>query len=130
MPKRKPNPLASAKVKLALQTEFTRRQMFLALLRDRGLPEPECQYRFAKPDREWPFDFAWLTHKLALESEGGIWSKGAHVRGAHFLSDMEKYNEAAIRGWTLIRCPSDKLATDDTISLVKRALIAIHNRED
>jgi len=67
-----------------------------------GLPEPVPEYRF-HPVRKWRFDFAWPLHMIAMEIEGGIWTRGAHVRAIHFMSDMEKYNEAAKMGWRVFR---------------------------
>ena len=67
-----------------------------------GLPEPTPEYKF-HPSRKWRFDFAWIPQKIAVEIEGGIWNYGAHVRGIHFLSDMEKYNEAGKLGWRVFR---------------------------
>lgn len=58
------------------------------------------------PPRKWAFDAAIVGSDgklLAFEIEGGIWVKGAHVRGKHFLSDMEKYNTAAALGWRVFR---------------------------
>jgi hypothetical protein len=53
--------------------------------------------------RRWRFDIAYPAIMLAIEVEGGVWTKGAHVRGAHFEGDCEKYAEAAILGWTVLR---------------------------
>ena len=67
-----------------------------------GLPCPEPEHRF-HPVRRWRFDFCWSDHKLAVEIEGGAWVQGRHNRGASFIKDMEKYNNAAILGWSLLR---------------------------
>jgi hypothetical protein len=67
-------------------------------IRALGLPEPECEYRFARP-RQWRFDFAWPALLLAVEVEGGSWNGGRHTSGAGFAADCEKYNEATLRGW-------------------------------
>lgn len=67
-----------------------------------GLPEPVPEFKF-HPTRKWRFDYAWLTEKVAVEIEGGIWNKGAHVRALHYMSDMEKYNEAQKLGWRVFR---------------------------
>lgn len=67
-----------------------------------GLPDPVQELKF-HPKRLWRFDYAWPDQKIAVEIEGGIWNKGAHVRGKHFLSDMEKYNAAAKLGWRIFR---------------------------
>lgn len=74
------------------------------------LPQPEREYCFARDIvghgpgirkrlrdaglRDWRFDFAWPEQKAAVEIEGGIWVRGAHVRGEHFESDARKYNAA------------------------------------
>ena len=71
-------------------------------IRDVGLPEPEREYRF-HPTRRWRFDFAWPDYMLAVEVEGGVWIRGAHNRGAGFIKDCIKYNEAAVLGWVVLR---------------------------
>jgi|SRR5579864_2844161 len=73
-----------------------------------GLPEPIAEYRF-HPNRKWRFDWAWPFQMIAVEQEGGIWNRGAHVRGRHFLSDMEKYNEATKKGWRVFRFTPEQL---------------------
>ncbi len=67
-----------------------------------GLPDPTLEFQF-HPKRRWRFDFAWPQWKVALEQEGGIWSKGRHVRAKGYLDDMEKYSISAIMGWCVIR---------------------------
>src|SRR5262245_54945 len=67
-----------------------------------GLPFPMAEYRFALP-RKWAFDFAWVAERIALEIEGGIWSRGRHVRGKGYEADLEKYNAAAAQGWRIVR---------------------------
>jgi very-short-patch-repair endonuclease len=69
--------------------------------RELGLtPHPE--HRFAPP-RRWRFDLAFPDHKLAIEIEGGAFTRGRHTRGAGFIKDMEKYNTATLLGWRLLR---------------------------
>ena len=75
---------------------------FQNLCRSMAIPIPEPEYRFAPP-RRWRIDWAWPTHKVALEVEGGVWSGGRHTRGKGFLGDCEKYNTLACMGWRLIR---------------------------
>lgn len=67
-----------------------------------GLPPPGREYTFARP-RRWQFDFAWPAILLAVEVEGGVWVQGRHTRGQGYIDDMEKYNRAAILGWSVIR---------------------------
>lgn len=67
----------------------------------RGLPPVE-EHRFAPP-RKWAFDFAWPDLLLAVEIEGGTYSRGRHVRPQGFQNDCEKYNEATRLGWRVLR---------------------------
>lgn len=60
------------------------------------------EHRF-HPTRKWRFDYAWPTKRLAVEIEGGVYSKGGHVRGKHYQSDCEKYNAATLLGWRVLR---------------------------
>jgi hypothetical protein len=46
---------------------------------------------------------------IALEVEGGVWTRGRHTRGKGFLGDMEKYNAAALGGWCVLRVTPDRL---------------------
>lgn len=60
------------------------------------------------PDRKWRFDFAIPAHKIAIEYEGGIFrqyegGQGAHGSAEAFTRDMDKYNEATILGWRVLR---------------------------
>lgn len=92
----------------------------LLSLRWRGIPEPVREYRWAALEvggtgkglrarleaaglQDWRLDFAWPDARIALEVEGGVWSRGRHVRPAGFLGDVRKYNTLAMRGWTLLR---------------------------
>lgn len=74
------------------------------LLKDAGFHRPEKQYRF-HPTRKWRFDFAWPDLKIAIECEGGIFVNGGHNRGKIYSSNCEKYNQAVILGWRLLRYP-------------------------
>jgi very-short-patch-repair endonuclease len=70
-----------------------------------GLAELESEFQF-DPDRKWRFDFAAPAARVAVEIEGGVWSKGRHTRGAGFVADCEKYNSAALKGWAVFRLAS------------------------
>jgi hypothetical protein len=96
--------------------------VFLALLKDAGLPAPEIEYVFAPP-RRWRFDYAWRDKHVALEVEGGVWTMGRHIRGAGFLADMEKYNRAAVREWCVLRVVPSQLCTAATIELLRQAFL-------
>ena len=78
------------------------------LLRLSSLPPAVQQHRFHHT-RKWCFDWAWPEYFMALEYEGGTFSKGAHVRGRHYSSDCIKYNVAASIGWAVFRVTRDIL---------------------
>lgn len=67
-----------------------------------GHEAPAREYRFHET-RRWRFDFAWTSRRLAVEIEGGIWGFGRHQRAQGFSGDCEKYNAAALAGWTVLR---------------------------
>lgn len=90
-------------------------------LRMAGLPLPETQYQFADK-RRWRFDFAWPDRMLAVEVEGGVWTRGRHQRPLGFLGDCEKYNVAAIRGWTVIRVAAPHINNGKALMWVEAAL--------
>lgn len=60
------------------------------------------EYKF-HPTRKWRFDFADVDRKIAVECEGGVFSYGGHVRGKGYMNDTEKYNQAQIFGWKVLR---------------------------
>lgn len=90
-------------------------------IRANNLPEPEREYRFAPP-RRWRFDFAWPAAMLALEVEGGVWSTGGHTSGKGFTDDCEKYNEATIRGWRVLRVTGQQVKSGAAVDWLRRAM--------
>jgi len=61
------------------------------------------EYKFHRW-RKWRFDFALLDLKIAIEIEGlNPKGKSRHTTVTGFRNDCEKYNHAAIDGWTVIR---------------------------
>lgn len=85
-----------------------------------GLPRPVEEYRFCK--RRWRFDLAWVDRKLAVEIEGGVYSHGRHTRGKGFTRDCEKYNEAVILGWRVLRVTTGMVNDGTALTYVERAL--------
>jgi very-short-patch-repair endonuclease len=77
-----------------------------------GLKLPTSEYKF-HPTRKWRFDYCWPENKLAVEIEGGIFTKGRHTRGVGFSNDMEKYNSAVLLGWRILRYAPQKINFDE-----------------
>ena len=84
---------------------------FLLCWRAVGGPPLVVEHRFLDK-RKWRFDFAHPETRIAIEIEGGAWSGGRHTRGAGFITDAEKYNTAALWGWTVFRLPSPLVGTE------------------
>lgn len=95
------------------------------LIRWNGIPEPSREYVFAKP-RRWRFDFAWWREKVAVEVEGGSWIAGRHTRGSTFEKDCEKYAEAGLAGWLVLRVTPHMIEDGRAIALIRRALEVRH----
>lgn len=89
-------------------------------LRTVGL-RPEVEWTFS-PGRRWRFDFAFLPEKIAAEVEGGHWSGGRHTRGAGFEADCEKYNSAALLGWSVLRFTPSMVESGEAVRLIEQAL--------
>jgi len=70
--------------------------------------------------RNFKFDFAHIRMRIAVEIEGGIYTGTGHAKTGRYLSDMEKYNDAQLRGWIVLRYATgqERLITND----IKRAI--------
>jgi hypothetical protein len=97
------------------------------------------QYRF-HPVRKWTFDFAiggapvmvrgrkMFTPgdasriKLAIEVEGGQFT-GGHKRGPAADSDCEKFNEATLLGWRVLRFTSNQVKRGVSGRVIQRAWV-------
>ena len=96
--------------------------MFDLMLRaNPDIPEPTKEHRF-HPVRKWRFDYAWPSHRCALEIDGGQWVArgGRHNRD----SDREKLNHAAADGWRVLRFSTQQVERepDACIELLRKAL--------
>ena len=85
----------------------------------------ETEYYFDSI-RRWRFDYAIPEAKIALEKDGGSYSKrtyknkqgelittigGRHNSGTGFLNDQEKMNKALELGWRVTHCIPKDLMT-------------------
>ena len=55
------------------------------------------------PTRRWRFDWAFPGRKVAVEYEGGVFIGGGHTRGVIYGQNCEKYGEAQLSGWIVLR---------------------------
>lgn len=90
-----------------------------------GITPPRPEFRF-HPQRRWRFDYAWPTERLAVEIEGGAYTRGRHTRGAGFVNDMEKYNMATVLGWHILRYTPTGINYDQ----IRNMLIALRSKQE
>ena len=70
------------------------------------------------PGRKFRFDYVLsFEHKLALEIDGR-----GHAKWNRYHSDIEKFNEATIRGWRVIHVTTDMVHDGRGVALVIDAL--------
>lgn len=79
------------------------------------------EYRF-HPIRRWRFDMAVVSKKLGIEVDGGVWSGGRHTRGAGFTADCEKFNEAMLTGWRVLRVTKLHIDNGQALAWIERAM--------
>ena len=90
-------------------------------IRALGLPEPTMEHRF-HDSRKWRFDLAWPQFMIGVECDGGIHSRGRHVRGLGYSLDCEKVNEATLMGWRVLRVTSDQISDGRAVKWIERAM--------
>ncbi len=106
-------------------------QLIIRLWEAQGLPRAVAEHRF-HPDRKWRFDYAFgvgdrseklgVEIKIAVEVQGGIWTKGRHTRGAALVKEWEKLNTAAAMGWRVLFVAPGKENSTEFVTLLEAAL--------
>lgn len=85
----------------------------------------EREYKFCE-DRKWKFDFIVIIEVsyrcFAIEIEGGTRWKSRHTTHKGFEADCEKYNEASIMGWRVLRFTTDMVVSGEAIAVIERAI--------
>lgn len=100
-------PKRKAKVKPPKEYKLTTLERKFQLMLS-GMPQPEREYRF-HPVRKWRFDFAWPAQKLAVEVDGGAFSKGGHSRAIPQAGDNDKTNAAILLGWRVLKFNTENM---------------------
>lgn len=83
------------------------------------IPVPIFEHKF-HDTRRWRFDLAFMDAKLAVEVEGGIWNYGRHNRASTFIKDMEKYNNACLLGWNLLRFSTEMVKNGEAVNYITK----------
>lgn len=107
--------------------------LFAMQCRAAMLPAFERQYVFAEDiGRRWRFDFAFPDYWLAVEIEGlavrrlagQLVVMGRHASIQGIKDDMEKYNTAALLGWTVLRFDQQAVGPKRALAMTMRVLQA------
>lgn len=127
-------------------------ELFASQCRAHGLPTFERQLRFAadcaaapqkkrktparrsrRIGRAWRFDFAFREHLVAVEIEGLVVKRiaggelvvmGRHATITGIAEDMDKYNTAALLGWTVLRFRQADVKPKRALEMTMRVLAA------
>ena len=92
----------------------------------RGLGGPELKREFVfHPERKWRSDFAHVESRTLIEIEGGVYINGGgrHNRPAGFIADAEKYLEAFLAGWSVVRLTQKQITAPNVERLIRRVRI-------
>lgn len=79
------------------------------------------EYRF-HPTRLWRFDYAFPALKIAIECDGGVFTNGRHVRPQGYINDMEKFNNAAMLGWLVLKFTPEQMLTQSAVEQVRETI--------
>ena len=72
---------------------------------------------------------------MAVEVEGVVWGgSGRHQRAAGYSKDCEKYNEALIMGWHVLRVTTQQVADGTALQWIERLwmnrMLAVKNKHE
>lgn len=80
------------------------------------------------PERKWRADFRIDGYPILVECEGGIWSQGRHTRGKGFEGDCEKYNQAAILGYHVLKGSTQQVKSGRLLRDIENLIKALDQK--
>lgn len=92
-----------------------------------GFSGYEREFRFAVP-RRFRFDLAFPEHKLAVEIDGIVYTKGSHMAGGRHTSikglraECEKSALATLHGFRVIHVLPEHVLSGQAIAWIEQAL--------
>ena len=95
--------------------------IFAAQLDAVGLDGYVREYQ-AIPGRRYRFDFCWVKERLAVEIQGGTYSRGAHARPLGIKRDYEKGNLAVQFGWRVLQFDADMVKSGQALEFTEKML--------
>lgn len=85
-------------------------RLFDRQLQALNMPPCAAEYRFHKT-RRWRFDRAWPDYQFAVEIDGLTRRGGRHQTIKGINDDCEKYAEAMLLGWRVLRVTQTMVKT-------------------
>ena len=97
------------------------------------LKPPTTEYQFHEK-RKWRFDLAFVAPvyqgstlgyrdvRLAVEIDGGGFVNGRHGRGLGIERDCEKYAEAMLLGWRVLRVTPRQVTSGQALQWIQKLL--------
>jgi hypothetical protein len=102
-------------------TESPLEALLMERLAEAGLPTPTREFPFAlSRGRKFRFDAAWIEERVAIEVQGGTWTKGAHSSGKGLRRDFQKQNLAVVLGWRVLFCDGEMIRNGEIVETVKQ----------
>lgn len=106
-----------------IKNKLKYRDPFIQLLEN----EIQCEVWpefFFSVDRLYRFDYALPKWKIAIEVNGGVWSKGnsGHSSGKGIMRDYEKSNLAQSLGWRVLIVVPFQIKNYEALELLRKLL--------
>ena len=95
--------------------------LFAMQLDSAGLTGYVREYQ-AIPGRRYRFYFCWVKERLAVEIQGGTYSRGAHARPLGIKRDYEKGNLAVQFGWKVLQFDADMVKSGQALEFTEKML--------
>jgi len=87
-----------------------------------GIAEGMVRELRAIEGRRFRVDFCWPDHSLAVEVQGGIWTRGRHSRPMGIVKDYEKFNLLTLGGWRILLLTSLDVQSGRGLEMIQDAL--------
>lgn len=114
-------PVNLAAILKAAGVESQLELLLLNRLERAGLPVGEAQVR-GIPGRNFAFDRAWATQRVAVNVQGATFVKGGHSSGVGIARDCEVACLAAIHGWRYLPVTKQQIASGQAVEWIAAAL--------
>jgi len=88
-----------------------------------GLSGYVREFRF-HPTRRFLADFSWVSQRLIVEVQGGIWKGkyGGHSSGKGLMRDHEKHNLAVLSGFRILYANRKTIENGEAVTQIEEAL--------